>query len=78
MGSLSCGRPAFCGMPGCPALCVSAVAMHSKSHLQLRGPWAFVIYDRSHGRIVAARDPAGEEPLACEYRGLHWGLVWPW
>lgn len=34
--------------------------------MQLHGPWAFVIYDRSHGRIVAARDPAGEEPLACE------------
>lgn len=34
--------------------------------VQLRGPWAFVIYDRTHGRIVAARDPAGEEPLACE------------
>lgn len=30
---------------------------------QLRGPWAFVVYDRSHGRIVAARDAAGEEPL---------------
>jgi hypothetical protein len=31
---------------------------------QLHGPWAFVIYDRSHVRIVAARDPAGEELLA--------------
>jgi hypothetical protein len=31
--------------------------------LQLRGPWAFIVYDRLHGRIVAARDPAGLEPL---------------
>ncbi|KAL4428703.1 hypothetical protein ABPG77_009809 [Micractinium sp. CCAP 211/92] len=30
---------------------------------QLRGPWAFIVYDRGNGRIVAARDPAGAEPL---------------
>ncbi|KAL4447619.1 hypothetical protein ABPG75_004838 [Micractinium tetrahymenae] len=30
---------------------------------QLRGPWAFVVFDRSRGRILAARDPAGAEPL---------------
>lgn len=35
---------------------------------QLRGPWAFIIHDRSHGRILAARDPAGAE-------SLYWGTT---
>lgn len=29
----------------------------------LRGAWAFVVHDRSRGRVVAARDACGEEPL---------------
>ena len=30
---------------------------------QLRGAFAFIAYDRLHGRIVAARDSGGGEPL---------------
>lgn len=51
-------RPSLAGSSAAWPHCVLA-----PPPLQLRGPWAFVAYDRGHGRILAARDPAGVEPL---------------
>lgn len=31
--------------------------------VQLDGPFAFIIHDRSHGRVLAARDADGAQPL---------------
>lgn len=31
--------------------------------VQLEGPFAFIIHDRDHGRVLAARDAAAQQPL---------------
>lgn len=50
--------------PPCPPLPV-----------QLRGPFAFLLYDRPHGRVVAGRSADGAEPLAWGATMLSEGLL---
>ena len=42
---------------------------------QLRGPFAFVVFDRCTGRIVAGRSRCGREPLALGTTPLDEGLL---
>ena len=46
--------------PPCPTLPPAPPSpTPQKNNVQLQGPYAFIIFDRSEGRIVAARDPLG-------------------
>lgn len=43
--------------------------------MQLAGSFAFLLYDRPHGRVVAARSADGQEPLAWGATMLSEGLL---
>ncbi|GAB4816207.1 hypothetical protein N2152v2_003253 [Parachlorella kessleri] len=57
---------------------VGRLVTHESSPMmeaQLEGPFAFVIYDRTYGRIIAARDGQGAEPLVWGTTMLSDGLL---